>query len=1340
MFDPYKKRIAPKSIMWDRVKRGELMTLIIDLETSGFSRNDVPYSTPASPFITEYGDCLMDLSGNYLNSAQLFPKRPEWLLAQPPAAILQRLEDGLHSYDDPDKDNYWSAIASMAWRIEQSAFAYESMSADREYILFREYNKQLKSGSREAAEEVIPVPLLDDNGEIVHDVRYHPARQKISYRIQREDKDSIDYEFSDNLYYRDEQDGSQWKWVDASVLISGFNFLNYDLPILRTNLMRVGFDPMDSTFLYARGTVNDRQRKKNHILDVRNLAYATVIYGQQDDNGLKMGKIKNILGGQSRRSEALTAYLAEQMKHTNPLRLIQGGAFNPIDGSFPDLNMAHGAFFDAACTGAIMNLSMDTSPWIYKTFDKQVDEKRLYQVLTQTKPQGDTLPLVSLPRRDGGINHSENPYWFLDTDDQMGRFRRLAFLHIDGNFHKSEYKGKKLKDLDAEDWVEYMDRPYNAGDPDRAVIVKSLRRFQGGIPFEDVFKHSSAADHYRKKLGNGDIQKDIAYVAENIQMRENIRAAIAAMQSRMRQNSYMPQNPLLEDELPHLFSGGIAYIEDAATIAAQNGSQDIHPVVKTIHAHHNNDFRYMADMDRAIRRMAIKAHIIDNYKNHAPEDSLGYYDDFLGYTAATSDPEQLREEANIFYSQRRDSAPKGRLILDDLIDPATNKPFFENGKAQIFTADDAAHFKGVLRMHKNMAQAALNSFEGMTDKIHKSQFDKKKWPYAHIIEEIKRPGALKTRYFDTERFGARPKPDFRSPRDAFDFRTQLGLRILRDYDAETRNPASEFISGLVDKTYADKPRHGRANHRLLVADPDNGETGASPHVIDEKGRVLDIAYLKAQKTSHVLDKLSSGEWKTRFYRLRSEPSVTMLMQRFVDLDMGDKIPKPLYEHMYKADLQSRLWGFENETPDTARMTTLETIEFDLSRLELSASMRNAHLLERDRNPLMGAAAKALQTDEGQRALIRSRNWLEEIKAKYPKSPALILDTRHDPASTAPLDYIPFEILRDESKPFLEDPNFVVVDVPAHHLRFPVEQFDIRIPYRGIAVPELAKDKKNAIARGKPLIFREIETGRMYAAGAASVHEKTDKFPILTEKAIRDYAHAGHEISKPDKITYIGIEGLYPLANTRNFEMGTQGFKLPSAQFDALTHPRFAGFGDKPLTSVIIPLDYCPQRLSPDKTLRLREMAAKAFSNIEGGGGMETGHIYDTTLRHVIGIDCTGEKEGVTLADLSRKIRASEISPAIVSGAGFTGVDHLENRLTQWAVERWKDNPMGQRVLVATFDQVNKAYNDNNRDERYNMWGQFNSLSAPLAALKRGGKPVLPSAYQDYGWKPAADSA
>ena len=62
------KRIANKKHIWHWIKRGVIMQLHFDFETSGIDRSGMSHSIRGYPFITEYGDALGDISGNYINS------------------------------------------------------------------------------------------------------------------------------------------------------------------------------------------------------------------------------------------------------------------------------------------------------------------------------------------------------------------------------------------------------------------------------------------------------------------------------------------------------------------------------------------------------------------------------------------------------------------------------------------------------------------------------------------------------------------------------------------------------------------------------------------------------------------------------------------------------------------------------------------------------------------------------------------------------------------------------------------------------------------------------------------------------------------------------------------------------------------------------------------------------------------------------------------------------------------------------------------------------------------------------------------------------------------------
>lgn len=1379
IFDKDKKRIATKAACADMLKKGQIMRLTADLETGGFPRSDVPYGTPASTFITEWGDCLTDFAGNYLNSMQVFPRKREGDIPQPGAMTLQHMTP--HDLENPDLDPYGVAIAKVLWRIEQAKTAYDQMASadEREFIHGVNINKAMTAvseenpipGQRDFAEQVIPIPLIDDTtGEITYDFRWHPTRQKVSYRMDSD-------HFEDNIMYVDDEDGSRWKWVDPTLAIRFFN-APYDIPIFRNAIMQLGFDGSDATFMYSKATLTNSQNKKNYLGDTRHFVYATALYGPQGEDGLKLGEIEDPITGKIRRSESQVAIMEKAMKHFNGIRMIGGGPFNLHDGSFADLAKAHGAHVDAIMTAGLENASMDAAPWLYGNNVRQTDENYLTKHFFSRKPDanGKTMDVYSLPRKVAGISHGESMYRFLDTDDQMGRFKRLVFLHTDGTFHKGEdHEGKAFKDMNKDEWVTYFSMKHVKGDPDRPVRVESVRRFPNtAVHIDDVFKRTSMGKRYRSKLS--DIERDLKYIDENPIMQENIRAAQAEIQRNMRYNAHDPQVKTKEDEFPHLFAGECPYIDDPESIKDMDGARIPHPIVKMVKGRHDDVFKFMAETDRSLNQLAIKIHMIDAYKDYYAGDELGLYDGALSRSTQIDthfengvelgdqdDPDQnkaqqafdkLKKDVETAYAQRTKAAGDARTLFDDMKDPNTGKSFFdEDGTLKISTLEDAYHLRNIIRMQVSMARNVTQNFQTLAQDIYDKKFTKKKYPYKDIMDEMTRPkkrGVKAESYFQTpEGRGTKKKISFASPRDALDFRLQIGRRLMDDYLGELSKENSTYAEGKIDKTWCMKPK-GNQKHRLLFANVDNGEKGGTPYIADEHGRELSASYLKGMEEKYVLQKLKSGEWKETFHRLGSDPSMSILVNRWVeDYDMADDIPEFLYEYMYKTDLMEDLWGEPNETPETARNTTLETVDFELTRLEMAASTRTPGLLEKAESPLFAEAAKTLQFEEGQRGAAQYRQWLEGMKEKYPKprfdsAPELIAASRHDPESGLPFDYIDQKITRDTTKNFMDDGNFVVVDVPTQHLRYPVETFEKDLPHKGIVIPNLDKATKTAIKRGKSVVFREIETGRIYAGGENSVHDipakDQNKYSTIVQKVHNDYGNAGSPISDDTTLSYIGIEGMRPLANTRKIDPDVQAFKLPSAQFDALTFPQFTAFGNTPLTTVILPVDYCPQKLEPGKLLRLRDTIGDVFSNMGGTVNDETGHIYDTTLISVDGMDGTGKVVGKTIEEIRDYFRDNQNAQVqkVLEGSGFVGVDHLYSKLNQWRADGFK--PHDERILVAHFATVNEHFFKNGRDEQHNMWGMFNALSAPEASFAINGKHPSPSIYRDNGWTPDIDGA
>lgn len=1276
MFNPDQRIYAPKEFIWEQVKRGELMNLSFDLETSGFTRHDVPYATPNYPFITEYGDALTDLSGNYLNSAQIFARRPDWLMFQPGAAILQRMQKmDENLFDSEDRQAIWLAMAQIAWRLEQSAYDYDKIAQalgdvpeQASFVHHYKTNKGMKT--RGITEKVYPVPLKDENGEIVHDVRYHPDRRKISYKIS-DDPNSKYNEHCENLYYIDNEDGSKWKWIDPALANDGFNVKGYDIPILRANLHRFGFTPSNSTFLYARGTATSKQKKKNHVIDVRDLAFWTALAGPQGEDGLKIGEIVDPVTGKIRSSEALGIYHDANKGQANPIRLLRPGLFNIDDHSYFDESMAHGAVIDAIGTAALRNKCWEIAPWIAGEIIKQADKKKLFSTMIELPNKNsdedldddDKLQLYSLPERDGGYTYGEKPHYFVGPDDQMGRFGNLIFLLADGSLHKKKFKSTPVNELSVDQWIQFLNSREGRG------VVRSIHfnKWKGALHIDDVLQKSSMAGEYIKNISN--LKKDTAFIIENDEMMERLKEAIDLKNRSMRFNSHEPQVPLIEDELPAQFSGEVHYQDEAVAIERRlRGQNDksIPGVLESLKTTAQNIYEYMRSSDEALGDFALKPHMIDYYHN----------------------ADMYKTEAQRF------------------------KELQEQSKSDEGIQKDIEKLKKTIKTETRF----LKNFEDLCERNYKKA-KKKKWPMKKFLDELMNP-ATNLPYFIKGKFVVN------NIAQAVHFRKLVAQRIFADYETEL-NRSSQYAKGLIDKNY----NHAQA---VLFSDVDNGEKGAAPHVIDKQGREIDISYIKRQDPKDVYELLAKDDWKIRFYRLRNPAGLLRLMQRYVDLGMRDQIPEKLVK-IYEADKQRRFHGMPNEDRTTSRIPTLETFRYELDRLQLNAKSYLPLILERDAHPQMGEALNAVKYDEGQQILKLCEDWWKTQVKQQTKKPELFAIASHHAKSNLPLDHIRYEINRDSSKELLNDKkNLIILDVPIWHMRHPKEQNDIRLPSKILAVKDVSGSCKASVnLNNKNIILREEETGRLYYPGPTSIQAmplSSDKrFSIIREGIFQDYRSAGYD-PETLKFSLVGIENLYPVAFSRQVDPHHQSFKLPHLQFESLTAPEYAHMGKVPLTTAIIPVDYCPQKLTPGKPLRLREMAANLFANIDGGSGLDTGQTYETTLRHVIGLNDNGDKEGITLRELFQKAKSGDIPSNIIKGAGFMNADHIESRLREWVTMKWRGHPMDQKVLIATFDQVNKAYIDSGRDESKNTWALFNMLSAPKAAFKYDNQPIPPHVY------------
>lgn len=1267
-FDPHHRRVARKDVVWDQIKRGQLMNLSIDFESSGLDRQNVPYATPSYPIPTEYGDFLTDLAGNPLNAAQILVKRPEWHIPQVQAEILQRVgRDSLPGFDSEERTNLWTAMAEMVWRIERAAHAYPEFGDKKDFISFMEYNKQFTDGKKPGGAEVISIPLQDEHGDIVHHVRYHADRGYVSYKVD-DNPDSSYFWGGDNLYYIDEQDGSRWVWKEASTAVDGFNFLLYDSPFFRDNLRKLGFAPRNAGFLYMRGTATDKQKNIATVADVRHLAYATALYGPQGEDGLKLGEITDPQSGALiRRSEALVAYHQMNSRAANPIRLLRGGLRDPMDGALFDPAQAHGAVADAAATAALRIMCMDIAPDIYRLMSSQVTEKEIKAVLEAQSPQQNKLPLYALPRRHAGKSHSSAPYFHLGSDAQDGDFKKEMFLLANGAFHKGAYhssqsdKPKPYHELSAEEWAEYLTLPETVRNPDRPLRSESIRRWPGVMAMEDVFKYTSQAKNYRDFLP--EMSKDLKYIDEHPEMLETMRSAIGLINRQRRQNRHHPQVPLLEDDLPTQNSK-VLYQEPALAEerrrlwkdAKRAGQTRIVPgVLETVKNGMQNVYELMGRVDEKTQQLALTPHPIDLFVNGGGKD--------------IPDDEQ------------------------DLI----------------------------LEKFKILAEKAYEVYSGKNEG--------NTLMYAQILHSLKKPNGEP--YFEGK------KLQVETVQEARRFRLAVGKRILQDYETLLRQGTSDYIHGEIDKGIFSRKFNGRP--LFLFADADNGAAGGMPYVARQNGaevpldHILQLGHYGAGMNQVLAKLVDSDEWHYRFFRLRSEPSIMRLAQRFVDLGQAGHIPDMTYE-MYKADRQHRLYGKENETVTTSSIPTVQTELPEIQRLKLAAILEEPLILERGDQPSKTISGKVLQYDEAARILEGAEQRLLDIQKEMPYDPALTAAGGYDLQTGLPYDHIANEIIRDSRVPFLEDKNFVVLDVPLWHVAQPIKTDDETLTPRGLIIPDISKEKRRAIHDyKKPVIIRVPETGQLYSPGPVKLqfirNFDDPALSTIARQARTAYESAGQPLAEQSNIYWLGIEDLYPIANTREIATDIQSFKIPHSHFYGLVAPRWAAVGDTPLMAMVLPVDYVSQKLAPGQPVLFQEMNMEMFGNISGKTAPGTGQSYQTVLRDVIGMDGTGRVKGLAINDFNRAVKSGKLSADVVRAAGFMGPEHLDKRLSAWVTEKWKPQGGQQKIIVALFDQVNKDYFASGRDETKNMWGMFNMYAAPEAALLQDGRPVPPYAYR-----------
>lgn len=534
-----------------------------------------------------------------------------------------------------------------------------------------------------------------------------------------------------------------------------------------------------------------------------------------------------------------------------------------------------------------------------------------------------------------------------------------------------------------------------------------------------------------------------------------------------------------------------------------------------------------------------------------------------------------------------------------------------------------------------------------------------------------------------------------TPEEAREFRWNILKRFLNDDEAERQNPKSRYRDGLFDYKYT-------KNGRVLFANLSRDFV-----VTDKKGRELPVDYLKNQygrNPNLVQKRIESGEWRIKFYRLSSEPSVTATLFQFADAGKLSELD-PVWQNRYESLRRLYLNGAPNEDPSQARWNTFDKVRQDLKRIEVNAAMdRKGGVARAFHAHASGEAEVFARTDEGQRIIADYRRLIDDLAKSTPLTPAFARAVNYHPDTGLAYDRIENEIPAEKA---------VIINVPDAHLRAPLE--DIRLSPYSLIVPHVKAAQRKKIEEGAPVLLRGTQTGRLYYPGpvtlmSAPAEEQT--LSLYFEKARRAYVQdSGEKFPPVNRRDALVIQKLQPVAHTRpSLDPSLQSLKVPALFFDGLTAPRLAYFpAGEPLTGLLLPADYCPQVLEAGKPMRLREIRAPMGARLRGIEDTETGHTYETTLRSV---------EKVTMTTLLTRVSSGQIDDTRARRYGFAGAVDMWEKVNQSFLDAESPDSGAEEVLLLEFDPVDKT-----------TWAYFNPAEAPEAALSYGGQPVPPSAYR-----------
>jgi len=1300
-FDFTKRIILPANVVRQRLMRGEGVSVFLDFESSGLDRQKVPYATPNYPFITEAAFTVSDLHGNYYQTKKIYLRQPDDLEGDIAAKLVTRLQ-GHDDWSSKDRIPYPTAIAATVYYLRQQESSYGDIASHygdiARKISFRDYNRAFHNNDDNADQAVtnsnkasrdgnglfykpesawaFDIPAWDpDKDQVISIGRYFPGRgEGGAYALK----------VSEKAHLADGSKNPAYGFYDNGFHIDQETGEKY-VWVGRSLGIDIFNAPFDSKLFAA------NLQRVNYFARDAAMLYSRAMRGPRQEGRWYIRDTMEL-------ARAVAKYGPQDES------ALKFGEYFDFDRGRPARTKTQASFLEANKRSAdpyrlirpgIISPQDGSLHDPHKDHDGDYDTVWGFALARYARMIAPELAIlqdkmavrdnqdVYLNAQDPDGHHW--PFFVLpvknDRTEEDGIYLYIGSDVNVGDMNKRIFLRldedlEKYAAMSPHDWADFI--------KGKQTIVKQEKKGEHHLPLslEYVRAHSAVGATFQSK--DPLIVKNLKLLGENPEFRARIMAGIEIINFQRRFENHSPAIPLPEDEFYLRNASGVNFqdyhrafqsrLERASTPQMQESIRATRDMIKR---RMDDDFQYMTKISRAIMYMAGLADMIDSLGIHTPPEDLDQERDKNGMLTPNA------ERYSRYFLEYREKCT--RLFRDVLLE--------QNEKPLV---------------------AMLRSLRKKDD----------------------------TPFFDPDK----PVLNIYNLSQAIEFRDALCSRILHDRAfMMAHEPDHPHLQGFANVDDF-KTRPGSWGPLMILPDPTPGEKqgssfGAPPFIRDKKtGHRIepeDIARLSTESDGQAIIRkmVEDQQWEIAFYSFRSDALIKGVIKRCLAAHKKELIPEALYG-LYVEDWTYRKLGFPNEAVPDSRIPTLRTQERDLQAIMVGA--RDSKTLEAAPPHLRRVIDMVMKHEEGSRLVAQDLEVLQDKIRQAEKVRKGLRVSRYDRESNLPLDYIPYMVDRNSSHNFLKDPNYVVLDVSAWQMRQALDNTDPfnGFPLKGLAIANISKKKREAIEKGKPVLFRVIETGQIYSGGHASLASRplTMKGGLqdLFQTAAQQLDDAGMPLKQKDTLYFVGIDKLMPVAGTRHVDYTQQTLLLPHSKWYSLTMPElFGAKGSHPIVTHIAPADYVRQRFSLGKPLLLCHSPSESYAEIHGNANQPFGETYVTTLKDGIGINReNGAVEGITFEDFEGRIRRPENYDRYVTGAGFLSADHFNAIRAQWSAAHGVVNPQEQRLVALTFSRVNKAYQKNDRDEELNSWGYAPLARKPEAALRIDGRHYPPNPFQN----------